>query len=54
MTFDTVFISDVHLGTPRCNTEKFFKFLKEPLIRAYGEGFFNELLIVDEEIKKQK
>jgi UDP-2,3-diacylglucosamine pyrophosphatase LpxH len=29
MTFDTVFISDVHLGTPRCNTEKFFKFLKE-------------------------
>ena len=29
MTYDTVFISDVHLGTPRCNTEKFFKFLKE-------------------------
>ena len=29
MTFDTVFISDVHLGTDRCNTEKFFKFLKE-------------------------
>lgn len=30
-----------------------FKFLKEPLIRAFGEGFFQELLIVDEEIKKQ-
>ena len=29
MTYDTVFISDVHLGTPRCNTEKFLKFLKE-------------------------
>jgi UDP-2,3-diacylglucosamine pyrophosphatase LpxH len=29
MTYDAVFISDVHLGTPRCNTEKFLKFLKE-------------------------
>jgi UDP-2,3-diacylglucosamine pyrophosphatase LpxH len=29
MTYDTVFISDVHLGTPRCNTQKFLKFLKE-------------------------
>lgn len=29
MTYDTVFISDVHLGTDRCNTEKFLKFLKE-------------------------
>ena len=28
MTFDTVFISDVHLGTDRCNTKKFLKFLK--------------------------
>lgn len=30
-----------------------FKFLKEPIIRAFGEDFFQELLIVDEEIKKQ-
>jgi UDP-2,3-diacylglucosamine pyrophosphatase LpxH len=29
MTYDTVFISDVHLGTNRCNTKKFLKFLKE-------------------------
>jgi UDP-2,3-diacylglucosamine pyrophosphatase LpxH len=29
MNYDTVFVSDVHLGTPRCNTEKFLKFLKE-------------------------
>ena len=29
MNFDTVFISDVHLGTTRCDTEKFLKFLKE-------------------------
>lgn len=26
--FDTVFISDVHLGTDRCNTKKFLNFLK--------------------------
>lgn len=30
-----------------------FKFLKEPIIRAFGEDFFQELVIVDEEIKKQ-
>ena len=29
-----------------------YKFLKEPLIRAYGQGFFDELLIVDEEFQK--
>lgn len=29
MTYDTVFISDTHLGTPRCNTDKLLKFLKE-------------------------
>lgn len=31
-----------------------FKFLKEPIIRAFGEDFFDELLLVDEEIKKQQ
>lgn len=31
-----------------------FKFLKEPLIRAFGETFFNELLIVDKELKSGK
>ncbi len=31
-----------------------FKFLKEPLIRAFGESFFNELLIVDKELKAGK
>jgi hypothetical protein len=29
-----------------------YKFLKEPLIRAYGKVFFDELLIVDEEFQK--
>ena len=30
-----------------------YKFLKEPIIRAWGEAFFKELEIVDEEFKKQ-
>ena len=31
-----------------------YKFLKEPLIRAYGEEFFQELEIVDRELKDQR
>ena len=27
MTYDAVFVSDVHLGTNRCNTKKFLDFL---------------------------
>ena len=27
--YDTVFVSDVHLGTNRCNVKKFLKFIKE-------------------------
>ena len=27
--FNTVFISDLHLGTDRCNVKKLLKFLKE-------------------------
>lgn len=29
MSYDAVFVSDVHLGTNRCNTDKFIKFIKE-------------------------
>jgi hypothetical protein len=29
-----------------------YKFLKEPIIRAYGEDFYNEMEIISEEIKK--
>lgn len=29
-----------------------YKFLKEPLIRAFGEEFYKELEIIDEELKK--
>jgi hypothetical protein len=28
-----------------------FRFLKEPLIRAFGEGFYKELELVDKELK---
>lgn len=31
-----------------------YKFLKEPIIRAWGEKFYKELEIVDEEFKKQQ
>lgn len=31
-----------------------YKFLKEPLIRAFGQLFFDELLTVDQELKNQK
>lgn len=47
-----------HICEPACSCGEslnvpVFKFLKEPIIRAFGEEFFQELLIVDEEIKKQ-
>ena len=33
---------------------KVYKFLKEPIVRAFGEDFFTELETVDKEIEKQK
>jgi hypothetical protein len=33
---------------------KVYKFLKEPIVRAFGEEFFTELESVDKEIEKQK
>jgi hypothetical protein len=33
---------------------KVYKFLKEPIVRAFGEDFFSELETVDKEIEKQK
>ena len=31
-----------------------YKFLKEPIIRAFGGDFFEELEVVNEELKNQK
>ncbi len=33
---------------------KVYKFLKEPIVRAYGEAFYEEMEIVDKELEKQK
>lgn len=33
---------------------KVYKFLKEPIVRAFGEEFFTELETIDKEIEKQK
>jgi hypothetical protein len=30
-----------------------YKFLKEPIVRAYGEAFYEEMEIVDRELEKQ-
>lgn len=30
-----------------------FRFLKTPLIRAYGEEFYSELILIDKELKKK-
>jgi hypothetical protein len=32
---------------------KVYKFLKEPIVRAYGEAFYEEMEIVDRELEKQ-
>ena len=40
-----------------CGSElnvKVFAFLREPLIRAFGAGFYSELELVDREIEQQK
>ena len=33
---------------------KVFKFLKEPIIRAFGEDFYQEMETIDSELEKQK
>lgn len=33
---------------------KVYRFLKEPIIRKYGESFFNELEVVDNELSKNQ
>jgi hypothetical protein len=40
-----------------CGTDlnvKVYKFLKEPLIRAFGEEFFEELEVIDRELENKK
>lgn len=56
--FTALAYNEWHICSPACACgEKLdvpvFRFLKEPIIRAFGEAFFNELEIVDQEIKNQ-
>lgn len=55
--FEALAYNEWNICKPACECgEKLdvpvYKFLKEPLIRAFGEEFFEELLIVDEDVKK--
>lgn len=57
-TLTAINYSEWHICEPACACgDKLdvpvYRFLKEPLIRAYGEEFFKELERVDEELKKQ-
>lgn len=57
-TLTAINYSEWHICEPACACgDKLdvpvYRFLKEPLIRAYGEDFFKELEKVDEELKKQ-
>ena len=56
--FTALAYSEWHICSPACACgEKLdvpvFRFLKEPITRAFGEEFFKELEIVDQEIKNQ-
>lgn len=56
--FEALNYSEWHICSPACACgEKLdvpvFRFLKEPLIRKYGEAFYAELETVDRELKAQ-
>lgn len=56
-SFEALNYNEWHICKPACEcgknlNVKVYKFLKEPLIRAYGEAFYKELEIVDEELEK--
>jgi hypothetical protein len=55
-TFQALNFSKWDICAPACDCgEKLnvpvFRFLKEPLIRAFGEPFYKELLIIEQELK---
>ena len=56
--FEALNYNEWSICSPACTlgealSVKVYQFLKEPLIRAYGEEFYKELEIVDAEIEKQ-
>lgn len=57
--FEALNYNEWHICSPACACGskldvKVYKFLKEPLIRAYGEEFFEELELIDRELQKQQ
>lgn len=57
--FEALNYNEWHICSPACACGneldvKVYKFLKEPIIRAYGEAFFAEMEQVDAELEKQK
>lgn len=57
--FEALNYNEWHICSPACACGskldvKVYKFLKEPLIRAYGEAFFEELELIDRELQKQQ
>lgn len=58
-TFQALNFSKWDICSPACDCgEKLnipvFRFLKEPLIRAFGEAFYKELLIVEHELRSDQ
>lgn len=56
--FEALNYNEWSICSPACTlgealSVKVYQFLKEPLIRAYGEEFYKELEIVDAEIERQ-
>jgi hypothetical protein len=58
-SFQAINYSEWKICEPACSCGekldvKVYKFLKEPLIRAFGEEFYKELEIINEEIEKEQ
>lgn len=56
--FEAINYNEWHICKPACACGQklnvsVYKFLKEPIIRKWGEGFFNELENIDKELEKQ-
>lgn len=58
-SFEALNYSEWNICTPACEcgsklNVQVFKFLKEPIIRAFGEEFYSELELINSELEKKK
>jgi hypothetical protein len=56
--FEALNYNEWKICSPACScgeslNVKVYKFLKEPIIRAYGEAFFEEMELVNQELERQ-